>query len=74
MLRAGLAADTRARMDKRPIAMQAQELAIAQVQASSSAAAVATAVDEAVSGDLVERSPALAERLRNVENRLQNLE
>jgi hypothetical protein len=53
---------------------QAQAVATAEVLAASSAAVVAETVDTAVSGDLVERSPALAAKLRQLDDRLAALE
>ena len=74
MLRPGLSTIAQRNADRAPLMRQAQAVAVAQVEASSSAAAVADVVDTAVTGDLTERSPILAQKLRDLDERLQQVE
>lgn len=74
MLRPGLATERRVAVERAPMLRQAQAVAAAEVAAASSAAVVTETVDAAVTGDLVERSPALRAKLEQLDNRLQELE
>lgn len=74
MLRGGLAADRRHEAVRSSALIQAQAVAAAQVESASGAAAVAAAVDAAVTGDLPARSPALAAKLQELDDRLAALE
>jgi len=73
MLRPGLAADRRADAARAPMLRQAQAVASAEVAASSGAAAVTEAVDAAVTGDIVNRSPYLKAKLEEIDNRINQI-
>lgn len=52
----------------------AQTVAQTSVMAASNATVVMVQIDEAVSGDLIERSPTLAAKLREIDERIDGLE